>query len=107
MLWISVPFLELVLSYNNIIYASANPLVRNDDGQTPLNVARSRGFVNVVRAIEVFFGLTNVISFMVGDPSCALTEFFLFDLYIFMHAFTESYLFFLRLVEGVLWSRIS
>jgi len=30
----------------------ANPLVRNDDGQTPLNVARSRGIVNVVRAIE-------------------------------------------------------
>ncbi|XP_058208181.1 putative E3 ubiquitin-protein ligase XBAT35 isoform X2 [Rhododendron vialii] len=30
----------------------ANPLVRNDDGQTPLTVARSRGFVNVVRAIE-------------------------------------------------------
>uniref|UniRef100_A0A5B6YPY0 Putative E3 ubiquitin-protein ligase XBAT34 n=1 Tax=Davidia involucrata TaxID=16924 RepID=A0A5B6YPY0_DAVIN len=30
----------------------ANPLVRNDDCQTPLDVARTRGFNNVVRAIE-------------------------------------------------------
>lgn len=33
----------------------ANPLVRNDDCQTPLNVARLRGFTNVVRAIESHF----------------------------------------------------
>ncbi|KAL6978694.1 hypothetical protein U1Q18_020359 [Sarracenia purpurea var. burkii] len=30
----------------------ANPFVRNDDCQTPLDVARLRGFTNVVRAIE-------------------------------------------------------
>ncbi|KAA8550746.1 hypothetical protein F0562_002430 [Nyssa sinensis] len=30
----------------------ANPLARNDDCQTPLDVARLRGFNNVVRAIE-------------------------------------------------------
>jgi ankyrin repeat protein len=31
----------------------ANPLVLNDDCQTPLEVARVKGFSNVVRAIEV------------------------------------------------------
>ncbi|PSR94874.1 E3 ubiquitin-protein like [Actinidia chinensis var. chinensis] len=30
----------------------ANPLVRNDECQSPLDVARSRGFANVVHAIE-------------------------------------------------------
>ncbi|XP_028096042.1 putative E3 ubiquitin-protein ligase XBAT35 [Camellia sinensis] len=33
----------------------ANSLVRNDDCQTPLDVARLRGFTNVVRAIESHF----------------------------------------------------
>lgn len=42
--------------------------MRNDDGQTPLNVARSRGFVNVVRAIEVVLSLTNVKNSIFGDP---------------------------------------
>lgn len=34
---------------------SANALVMNDDCQTPLDVARVKGFGNVVRAIEVLF----------------------------------------------------
>ena len=42
--------------------ASANPLVRNDECQSPLDVARSRGFANVVHAIEVCSSLTNVTS---------------------------------------------
>lgn len=29
----------------------------NDDGQTPLDVARTKGFNNVARAIEVLFKL--------------------------------------------------
>ena len=37
-----------------IACVSANALVMNDDCQTPLDVARSKGFSNVVRAIEVF-----------------------------------------------------
>lgn len=31
----------------------ANPLVLNDDFKTPLEVARTKGYSNVVRAIEV------------------------------------------------------
>lgn len=54
--------------FNHYYHASANPLVRNDDGQTPLNVARSRGFVNVVRAIEVVLSLTNLKSCIFGEP---------------------------------------
>ena len=40
--------------YNYLINAPANPLVRNDDGQTPLDVARIEGFVDVVRLVEVW-----------------------------------------------------
>jgi len=32
---------------------SANALMMNDDCQTPLEVARAKGYGNVVRAIEV------------------------------------------------------
>lgn len=32
---------------------SANPLIMNDDCHTPLDLARAKGFGNVVRAIEV------------------------------------------------------
>lgn len=32
---------------------SANPMMINDDCQTPLDVARAKGYINVVRAIEV------------------------------------------------------
>ncbi|XP_059626026.1 putative E3 ubiquitin-protein ligase XBAT34 [Cornus florida] len=35
-----------------LLSSGANPLVRNDDVQTPLDVARMRGFSNVVRAVE-------------------------------------------------------
>lgn len=34
---------------------AANPLVLNDDFQTPLDIARVKGYSNVVRAIEVCF----------------------------------------------------
>ncbi|MBA0725242.1 hypothetical protein Golax_021840 [Gossypium laxum] len=37
---------------SNLFELSANPLVMNDDCQTPLDVARVKGNVNVVRAIE-------------------------------------------------------
>lgn len=36
-----------------MIKCPANALVLNDDCQTPLEVARAKGFTNVVRAIEV------------------------------------------------------
>lgn len=36
-----------------MIECPANALVLNDDCQTPLEVARAKGFTNVVRAIEV------------------------------------------------------
>lgn len=43
----------------------ANPMVMNDDCQTPLDVARAKGFSNVVRAIEghicLFSGLLRVL----------------------------------------------
>ena len=34
---------------------AANPFIRNDDCQTPLDVARTKGYCNVVRVIEVLF----------------------------------------------------
>ncbi|KAM7521716.1 hypothetical protein LguiA_011618 [Lonicera macranthoides] len=37
-----------------LLSKGANPLVRNDDGQTPLDVARIEGFVDVVRLVERF-----------------------------------------------------
>ncbi|MCE3052523.1 putative E3 ubiquitin-protein ligase xbat35, partial [Datura stramonium] len=37
---------QLLLSYG------ANPLIKNDACQTPLEVARAKGFSNVVRTIE-------------------------------------------------------
>ncbi|PPS07068.1 hypothetical protein GOBAR_AA13571 [Gossypium barbadense] len=44
----------------NLFELSTNPLVMNDDCQTPLDVARVKGNVNVVKAIEdhicLFFG---------------------------------------------------
>ncbi|GAY60734.1 hypothetical protein CUMW_204330 [Citrus unshiu] len=42
---------KLLLSYG-VIKCPANALVLNDDCQTPLEVARAKGFTNVVRAIE-------------------------------------------------------
>lgn len=41
------------ISYGVSHFLVANPLVLNDDCQTPLEVARVKGFSNVVRAIEV------------------------------------------------------
>ena len=38
---------------NDLFKFSANPLVMNDDCQTPIDVARVKGNINVVRAIEV------------------------------------------------------
>lgn len=35
-----------------LLSRGANPLLRNDEGQTPIDVARLRGFSNVVHAIE-------------------------------------------------------
>lgn len=34
---------------------AANPFARNDDCQTPLDVARTKGHANVVHAIEVLY----------------------------------------------------
>ncbi|KAE8731526.1 hypothetical protein F3Y22_tig00002799pilonHSYRG00043 [Hibiscus syriacus] len=39
--------------YSQITSRGANPLAMNDDDQTPLDVARVKGNVNVVRAIDV------------------------------------------------------
>ncbi|XP_059317641.1 putative E3 ubiquitin-protein ligase XBAT35 isoform X2 [Lycium ferocissimum] len=41
-----VPTVELLLARR------ANAFRRNDDGQTPLDVARNKGYIDVVRAIE-------------------------------------------------------
>lgn len=38
---------------SKVIKCPANALVLNDDCQTPLEVARAKGFTNVVRANEV------------------------------------------------------
>ncbi|XP_047326478.1 putative E3 ubiquitin-protein ligase XBAT35 [Impatiens glandulifera] len=35
-----------------LLSRGANPLLRNDEGQTPIDIARLRGFSNVVHAIE-------------------------------------------------------
>lgn len=44
-----------------LLMHEANPFARNDDCQTPLDVARAKGFINVVRAIEAH------ISYFSGD----------------------------------------
>jgi hypothetical protein len=36
---------------------AANPFIPNDDCNTALELAREKGHVNVVRAIEVYFSL--------------------------------------------------
>lgn len=56
MLYITLEFSILFTPLFNVCLfkSSANPLVINDDCQTPLDVARAKGYVNVVRAIEVF-----------------------------------------------------
>jgi hypothetical protein len=41
---------------------SANALIMNDDCQTPLDVARVKGHINVVRAIEVYLICTVISS---------------------------------------------
>ena len=60
--YVFVAVIRIILSQverpSLLIYVSANALVRNDDCQTPLDVARVKGHTNVVRAIEVC--LTNV-----------------------------------------------
>lgn len=40
-----------------ICHAPADPLAMNDDALTPLDLARNRGHVNIVRMIEVFFSI--------------------------------------------------
>lgn len=40
---------------------SANALVRNDDCQTALDIARIKGNINIVRAIEVSLKRTQVL----------------------------------------------
>nr|DAD19912.1 TPA_asm: hypothetical protein HUJ06_021375 [Nelumbo nucifera] len=43
----------VVLSLNELfLNTPANPLIMNDDCQTPLEVARAKGYSKVVRAIE-------------------------------------------------------
>lgn len=37
-----------------IFFFPANALIMNDDCQSPLDVARAKGYSNVVRAIEVY-----------------------------------------------------
>ena len=49
-----------LISYIYLMLLAANPLVLNDDCQTPLEVARDKGFGYVVGAIEVC-------SFVVAD----------------------------------------
>ena len=45
--------LLLLATYSLIFLIAANPLTINDEGLTPLQMARNKGHVSVVRLLEV------------------------------------------------------
>lgn len=58
--------IQALLSHKCCCCTAADPLAVNDDSLTPLDMARARGHVAVVRMIEVFFFLSSPFMFDCG-----------------------------------------